>query len=201
MNIKHDNATITKIDGRRQRSSQSSDLIAQACIKIINEGNLNPTAKEVAKRAGVGTRTVFRQYEDMEDLHLRIHNIMKENFRNTIQEFQFKKTSLGDRVDELLCRLVSRYEASDNLIRITFIRMNESERVRANFDEFLELISEFVLTNIPEINTLENIDKHNCIFAFSPANWFSLRHCHHFNAQTIKKMLLSLINMELSKIS
>jgi len=201
MNIKNDNATITKIDGRRQRSSQSSDLIAQACIEIINEGNLNPTAKEVAKRAGVGTRTVFRQYEDMEDLYLRIHNIMKDNFRHTIKEFKFTKTSLNDRADELLSKLLSRYEASDNLIRITFIRMNESERVRANFDEFLDLISEFVLTSIPEIKTLESIDKHNCIFAFSPAKWFSLRHCHHFNDQTIKKMLASLINMELSKIS
>ena len=200
MNIKNDNVTLTKIDGRRQRSSQSSDLIAQACIEIINEGNLNPTAKEVAKRAGVGTRTVFRQYEDMEDLHLRIHNIMKESFRNTIQEFDFKKTSLSDRVDELLCKLLSRYEASDNLIRITFIRMHESERVKANFDEFIELISKFVLTNIPEINALEIIDKHNCIFAFSPAKWFSLRHFHHFNSQTIRKMLASSINMELSKI-
>ena len=199
--MKNDNATITKIDGRRQRSSQSSDLIAQACIEIINEGNLNPTAKEVAKRAGVGTRTVFRQYEDMEDLHLRIHNIMKESFRNTIQEFDFNKTSLSDRVDELLCKLLSRYEASDNLIRITFIRMHESERVKANFDEFIELISKFVLTNIPEINALEIIDKHNCIFAFSPAKWFSLRHCHHFNEQTIKRMLASVINMELSKTS
>ena len=200
MNIKNDNVTLTKIDGRRQRSSQSSDLIAQACIEIINEGNLNPTAKEVAKRAGVGTRTVFRQYEDMEDLHLRIHNIMKESFRNTIQEFDFKKTSLSDRVDELLCKLLSRYEASDNLIRITFIRMHESERVKANFDEFIELISKFVLTNIPEINALEIIDKHNCIFAFSPAKWFSLHHFHHFNSQTIRKMLASSINMELSKI-
>ena len=201
MNIKNDSVTIAKIDGRRQRSSQSSDLIAQACIEIINEGNLNPTAKEVAKRAGVGTRTVFRQYEDMEDLHLRIHTIMKETFRHTIKEFEFKKTSLSDRVDELLCKLLSGYEASDNLIRVTFIRMNESERVRANFDEFLDLISEFVLTSIPEIKTLESIDKHNCIFAFSPAKWFLLRHCHHFNEQTIKKMLASVINMELSKTS
>ena len=200
MNIKDDHASITKVDGRRQRSSQSSDLIAQACIEIINEGNLNPTAKEVAKRAGVGTRTVFRQYEDMEDLHLRIHTIMKETFRHTIKEYEFKKTSLSDRVDELLSKLLSRYEASDNLIRITFIRMNESERVRANFDEFLDLISEFVLTSIPEIKTLESIDKHNCIFAFSPAKWFSLRHFHHFNSQTIRKMLASSINMELSKI-
>ena len=201
MNIKNDNAAITKIDGRRQRSSKSSDLIAQACIEIINEGNLNPTAKEVAKRAGVGTRTVFRQYEDMEDLYLQIHNIMKENFRNTIKEFDFKKVCLSDRADELLSQLLNRYEATENLIKITFVRMHESERLRANFSNFLELISEFVLTGIPEIKTLASIDKHNCIFAFSPTKWFSLRHCHNLNSQTIKKMLLSSINMELSKIS
>ena len=201
MNIKDDHASITKVDGRRQRSSQSSDLIAQACIEIINEGNLNPTAKEVARRAGVGTRTVFRQYEDMEDLHLRIHIIMKESFRHTIQEFKLNKASLSDRVDEILSKLLSRYEASDNLIRITFIRMNESARVRANFDEFLSIISEFVESSIPEISSLQSIDKNNCIFAFLPTKWFALRNCHHYNNQTIKKMLLSSINMELSKIS
>lgn len=201
MNIKNDKATFTKIDGRRQRSSQSSDLIAQACIEIINEGNLNPTAKEVAKRAGVGTRTVFRQYEDMEDLHLRIHNIMKDNFRHTIKEFKFTKISLNDRADELLSKILSRYEASDNLIRITFIRMNDSARLRTNFDEFLGLICEFVETNIPEITALDSIDMKNCIFAFSPTKWFSLRHGHQYSSLTVKKMLLSSINMELSKIS
>jgi len=200
MNNKSGNQAIPKIDGRKQRSSQSSDLIAQACIEIINEGNLNPTAKEVAKRAGVGTRTVFRQYEDMEDLHLRIHNIMKENFRHTFSTFKFKKTSISARAEELLNQLLSRYEASENLIRITFIRINKSERVKANFDDFLGVVKEFVLSNIPEITALDKIDMNNCIFAFSPANWFSLRHCHNYNTHIIKKMLLSTLDVELSKI-
>lgn len=192
---------MNKIDGRRQRSTQSSDLIAKATIEIINEGNLNPTAKEVAKRAGVGTRTVFRQYEDMEDLHLSIHNIMKEGFRNSIKDFKFKKTSSIDRAEELLSYLITQFESNENLLRITFVRMNDSSRVKANFDEFILLISKFVKSNFPEISTLENIDKQNIIYAFSPANWFSLKSYHQYNGQTIKRMLLSSINAELLKIS
>jgi AcrR family transcriptional regulator len=56
-------------DGRVLRGARNHALIVQALYALLREGNVQPTAEEVAKRAGVGTRTVFRQFEDMESLY------------------------------------------------------------------------------------------------------------------------------------
>ena len=55
-------------DGRRQRSDRSRRKIIEAMFELLREGNMSPTAVEVAERANVGLRTVFRHFEDMESI-------------------------------------------------------------------------------------------------------------------------------------
>ena len=55
-------------DGRRQRSDRSRRKIIEAMFELLREGNMSPTAAEVAERANVGLRTVFRHFEDMESI-------------------------------------------------------------------------------------------------------------------------------------
>jgi len=56
-------------DGRVLRGARNHALIVQALYDLIRAGNVQPTAEQVAARAGVGTRTVFRQFEDVETLY------------------------------------------------------------------------------------------------------------------------------------
>ena len=55
-------------DGRNLRSIKSKQMIVDALIKLVKEGNFEPTAQKVADESGVGIRTVFRQFDDMENL-------------------------------------------------------------------------------------------------------------------------------------
>ena len=55
-------------DGRNLRSIKSQQMIVDALIKLVKEGNFEPTAQKVADESGVGIRTVFRQFDDMENL-------------------------------------------------------------------------------------------------------------------------------------
>jgi len=59
-------------DGRLQRSVRSRQRIVEALFELIKEGELVPTGEQVAARAGVGLRTVFRHFEDMETLYAEI---------------------------------------------------------------------------------------------------------------------------------
>jgi AcrR family transcriptional regulator len=58
-----------KTDGRVLRGARNHALIVQALYELIRDGDLQPTAEQVAKRAGVGTRTVFRQFADLDSLY------------------------------------------------------------------------------------------------------------------------------------
>jgi AcrR family transcriptional regulator len=55
-------------DGRLRRSQRSGQAIVEALLGLIGDGVLEPTAQQVAERAAVGIRTVFRRFSDMESL-------------------------------------------------------------------------------------------------------------------------------------
>jgi AcrR family transcriptional regulator len=54
------------VDGRRARSERSKQAIIEASLALMEEGNLIPTAQQISNRAGVGMRSFFRHFEDME---------------------------------------------------------------------------------------------------------------------------------------
>lgn len=56
------------IDGRTLRRTRNRDAVIVALLAIIREGNLQPGASEIADRAGVSHRSIFRYFEDLDDL-------------------------------------------------------------------------------------------------------------------------------------
>lgn len=55
-------------DGRARRSQRSRAAMVEALFELVGEGVLQPTAQQVAERAQVGIRTVFRHFSDMDSL-------------------------------------------------------------------------------------------------------------------------------------
>ncbi len=56
-------------DGRRERSRSSRSKIIDAYMLLVEGGEYAPTAARVAEAAGVGLRSVFRHFDDMENLY------------------------------------------------------------------------------------------------------------------------------------
>ena len=59
-------------DGRHSRSIATRKRIVAGFIELIAEGSVSPTAEQVAQRAGIGLRTVFRHFDDMETLYREV---------------------------------------------------------------------------------------------------------------------------------
>jgi len=59
---------VTAPDGRRQRRDRNRDAVVQAVLDLIREGDLEPGADAVAARAGLSARSVFRYFDDLDDL-------------------------------------------------------------------------------------------------------------------------------------
>jgi AcrR family transcriptional regulator len=64
-------------DGRRQRSETSRKRIVKAVLELIEAGEVAPSAESVAVRAGLGLRTVFRHFENMESLYQELNAVMR----------------------------------------------------------------------------------------------------------------------------
>lgn len=61
-------ATDPHVDGRRERSRASRSKIVAAMIEVVGKGDYMPSAARIAEVAGVGLRSVFRHFEDMDSL-------------------------------------------------------------------------------------------------------------------------------------
>jgi len=59
---------VTHVDGRVLRGRRNRQAIVDALLELYNEGVIDPTARQIAERAGVSTRSVFAHFEDRERL-------------------------------------------------------------------------------------------------------------------------------------
>jgi AcrR family transcriptional regulator len=59
----------TPLDGRAARSAKTRNAIADALIDLLADGQVRPTAKEIAERAGVSVRSVYVHFDDLEGLY------------------------------------------------------------------------------------------------------------------------------------
>ena len=55
-------------DGREARAERTKKAVADALIELIEDGDLRPTSKAIAERAGVSERTIFQHFADLETL-------------------------------------------------------------------------------------------------------------------------------------
>ena len=56
------------VDGRTMRRTRNRTAVISALLAMIREGDLHPGAAEIAERAGVSHRSIFRYFDDLDDL-------------------------------------------------------------------------------------------------------------------------------------
>jgi AcrR family transcriptional regulator len=98
-----------KLDGRRRRSLDSRARIVAAMLELIRETSAPPNSEQVAQRAGVGLRTVFRHFQDMDSLYSEIERPFEAELRAVAQQ-PFKGATWQARVIELIGRRSAAFE-------------------------------------------------------------------------------------------
>ena len=93
----------TRTDGRRQRTVDSRARIIQAMLALVQEGVLIPNADQVAERAEVGLRSVFRHFKDMDSLFQELTVLIEADARAT-----FFRPISGETFEARLAELIER---------------------------------------------------------------------------------------------
>jgi AcrR family transcriptional regulator len=112
----------TALDGRVRRGERNRQAIVTALFHLVGEGVLQPTAQQVAERAGVGIRTVFRHFSEMDSLYAAMDGRLDGEVRPSLTGVR-RVGRLGDRIGELvrqralLFERIAPYKRSANLQR------------------------------------------------------------------------------------
>lgn len=55
-------------DGRHLRRDRNRNAVVDAMLELLREGSYQPSAEEIATRSGVSQRSLFRYFDDIDDL-------------------------------------------------------------------------------------------------------------------------------------
>lgn len=122
-------------DGRRRRSERSKQAIIDAMAAMIEEGNLMPTAQQASDRAGVGIRTVFRHFSDMENLF----SIADTQRRATIEGLFAggdRSGSLAERIQKLVDYRGEQFERVANIARSSLAQRWRYKALHENYARY-----------------------------------------------------------------
>jgi TetR/AcrR family transcriptional regulator of autoinduction and epiphytic fitness len=79
-------AVVEKLDGRRERTKRTRAAIVEALTALLDEGRIEPTAAEIAERAGVAVRSIAQHFASREELLLAVSEHHATRLRRPVIE-------------------------------------------------------------------------------------------------------------------
>ena len=136
-------------DGRRRRGQDNRARIVSAMLEIIRAGDMSPSAEQVAARADVGLRTVFRHFKDMDSLYREMSVVIESELRSIV-DAPFASAHWKDRIVELVDRRAVAFEKI-----MPFKRASETFRHRSRFldDDSSRLVTALRMILVRELPT------------------------------------------------
>ena len=150
------------LDGRRRRGRDNRARIVAAMMEIFRNGQIAPSAEQVAAQADVGLRTVFRHFQDMDSLYREMSVVIEAQLR-TIIERPLKNSAWPERIYELIGRRALAFETIAPYRRAADAFRHRSKFLGADADRLaIELRAKLVKALPPEtagdLPTLEALD-------------------------------------------
>ena len=202
---KVDIADVVSIDGRRARRDRNRERVVDALLELYREGDLRPSVNAVAERSGVSHRSVFRYFDDLDEL-CRV--AIERQFAATIDLWTVPDTGIGP-LDERVARLVEGrlmlYDAAAPVWRVGQMRAPFEPVLARNLERTAALNVEQMKRHFAaELDGL-NPDSAE-LLAESLAAMCSLdaidllRHVRELDRPTTAKILSSMLSALLAKV-
>lgn len=136
-------------DGRRARTLASRARILAAMMDLLQDGEGQPSAEAVAARAGVGVRTVFRLFSDVEGLHRGLQETMAERLAPILAEPVHG--TLAERLDQLVARRAMVFERLARPKAFADMNRARSPQLQAAHKDFVARQRELLLGHLASV--------------------------------------------------
>jgi len=161
------------LDGRRARRESNRERVVDALLELFRQGHVVPSLDLVAERSGVSHRSVFRYFDDLEELH-RV--AIERSYTRHAHLFDLPgigEGSLAARIERLVDHRLALHDETANLARVARMKApthpvlaqniaaNRSllrEQLVAHFGPELERAGSAVLVTASTLTAMEAID-------------------------------------------
>jgi AcrR family transcriptional regulator len=162
-----------ELDGRRRRSQDSRARIVAAMLELTRGGEISPSAVDVATRAGVGLRTVFRHFSDMESLYQEMSVTIESELR-AVADRPFKAADWRARVLEMVERRGQAFETVAPFRRASDTRRHDSQVLQQHHARLTEALRS-ILAQMPPAGAIDKPTLEGLDLLLSYEAWSRLR--------------------------
>lgn len=131
-------------------------------LELVREGTIAPTAEEVAQRANVGLRTVFRRFKDMESLYAEMSVAIRDKVAPIIDEeptHEDWRKNFAQLVERRLrvYEIIMPYRVAADALRLQsdVLLTRHRQIVREERERLISALPPFLLEDITLIEALE----------------------------------------------
>jgi AcrR family transcriptional regulator len=184
---------VQSSDGRRQRSERSQTAIIEAALALMDEGALVPTAQQIADRAGVGIRSFFRHFADMDSLFLAADEMLISSYE-ALFEVDNRAGTLSERVVRAIDLYGNAFDQLRPIILCTQAQLWRSPKLRENYAWHQKRLRKELELWLPEVAALPK-DRREALHAVASFDmWHRLREHQGLSPKTSSDIVTSLVN-------
>jgi AcrR family transcriptional regulator len=141
---------------------------------LQEEGVLVPTAQQIADRAGVGIRSFFRHFEDMESLFKAIDDHIRDSYEALFISGD-RSGTLEERIDAMVKRRADAFESVTNITQGTRAQLWRYQTLRDNYARNQRGLRKDLDNLLPELHSLPDETRQSIDAITSFEMWDRLR--------------------------
>lgn len=187
------------LDGRHARSIATRSRIVAALLQLVREGDVSPSAARVADSAGVGLRTVFRHFDEMDVLYREMAEVIEAE----VMPMMLKPFNVHDwrgRVREMAARRIGIYEtimpyrisASVKRFQSEFLMQGYHRQLKLERTALHAVLPRAVIDDAPMASAIEVTISFQC--------WRRLRHDQGLAIDDARAVIDTLLDAVLARI-
>lgn len=131
-------------DGRTARRDRNRDAVLDAVLDLFAEDALAPSAAQVAERSGVSLRSVYRYFDDIDEL---VRAAIERNLQRVRPLFLVEglgEGPLADRAERLVASRLRLYDEVGPLMRATLLHAGENAILAERLDTVRTMLADQV---------------------------------------------------------
>jgi len=184
-------SAVTQLsDGRRLRSERSRQAMINAALILIEEGNFAPTAKQISARAGVGIRSFFRQFEDMDQFFAAVDEHTVGSFWESFLHEGDREGELTERLDSIVTTYGKAFEEHRSLLLATKSLRWSSRVLKENYERYQQISRANKERWLPEISQLVLDERELADAYLSFEMWHRLRDIQGLSCSAAQAVIL-----------
>ena len=187
-------------DGRRERGRTNHAKIIAAGMELIGKGEYSPNAARVAEVAGIGIRSVFRHFEDMDTLYRQLGAEVELKVWPIMLQ-QLEGVTWKERIVSLAKRRMTIQEITFHYRVAADLRRFDTPYMMDDHRRVLRIEFEMINACLSETARADTIGTAGIYALLSFANWQSLRQDQELSAEDARDVVLRLLDSALSRFS